>query len=274
MLTDPEFPNPLNTARALDLLTADQELTYILAAQAGDKTAMQELVYRNQRLVLKIAASLQRMGVGSGAHELDDLCQWGTLGLMHAIRKFNPEKKCRLSTNAVNWIVRYIRRFATKEANPFYVPYHVQDRLEKYKGLKAKGHCPTAAAEQANLNQEEIIFADKYSEVKYIEDLFHRPMNGTEDAPVEESLLTINAPAPAEELALANLESEALHHALGELDPTLQTILEARYFTSPPVSYPQLAARFHRSHTTIQNMEKLALNRLKATLTNQQPKLL
>lgn len=85
-------------------LAADQEQVLARAARAGDKTARAELVGGSLRLVALRARSLGLCG-----DALDEAIQSGTLGLIAAIDRFDPDRGCRLATYAWPWITAAIR---------------------------------------------------------------------------------------------------------------------------------------------------------------------
>ncbi len=75
-------------------------------ARTGDRDAAWKLVSSNLRLVVKIAREYHR-----GVFQLLDLIQEGNVGLMQAVKKFDPLKGVKLSTYAAWWIRAYIIRF-------------------------------------------------------------------------------------------------------------------------------------------------------------------
>lgn len=97
--------------RKYPLLTAEEE--YELAVkyrETKDKVAAERLVTSNLRFVIKIASEYSKFGT-----RLIDLIQEGNVGLMNAVREFNPYKGVRLITYAVWWIRGYIREYLLKQ---------------------------------------------------------------------------------------------------------------------------------------------------------------
>ena len=89
------------------LLTREEEQELAtLYARTGDRNAAWKLVTSNLRLVVKIAREYHR-----GVFQLLDLIQEGNVGLMQAVKKFDPLKGVKLSTYAAWWIRAYIIRF-------------------------------------------------------------------------------------------------------------------------------------------------------------------
>src|SRR5690606_9464824 len=101
----------LADVRKYPLLTPEQE--YELAVkykETGDRKAAEALVTSNLRFVVKVAAEYSKFGA-----RMIDLIQEGNVGLMHAVREFNPYKGVRLITYAVWWIRGYIQEYLLKQ---------------------------------------------------------------------------------------------------------------------------------------------------------------
>ena len=84
----------------LPLLTAEQEAELLIQVTHDDSDAVVHLVEANLRLVIAIAARFQGRGLA-----MLDLIQEGNLGLLKAIKRFNPNKAGRLSTYVKYWIL-------------------------------------------------------------------------------------------------------------------------------------------------------------------------
>ncbi len=84
----------------------DDNLALLLSVRDGDTKAEEELIRENEGLVRSIAARFS----GRGA-EFEDLCQLGMIGMVRAIRSFDPERGCAFSTYATPLIIGEIKRF-------------------------------------------------------------------------------------------------------------------------------------------------------------------
>lgn len=92
------------------LLTREEEFDIALRLrETGDRQAAQKLATSNLRFVVKIANEYRTYGF-----KLMDLVQEGNIGLLMAIKKFNPHKGYRLLTYAVWWIKAYMQEFIIK----------------------------------------------------------------------------------------------------------------------------------------------------------------
>lgn len=87
-------------------LTREEEHALAVLTGRGDASAEQKLVRHNLALVLAIARKQRR-----GTVRLDDLIQEGNVGLMRAVRKFDPQAETRFSTYAVWWIRAHVGRY-------------------------------------------------------------------------------------------------------------------------------------------------------------------
>ena len=102
------------------LLTAEQEKTLARRAQRGDESARKRMIESNLRLVVKIARRYVHRGL-----PFLDLIEEGNLGLIHAVKKFDPERGFRFSTYATWWIRQTIERGIMNQSNTVRLPIHI-----------------------------------------------------------------------------------------------------------------------------------------------------
>lgn len=101
----------LAEVRKYPLLTPEEERKLAIRyRETGDKDAAHKLVTSNLRFVIKIAAEYSRFGA-----KMIDLIQEGNVGLVHAVKEFNPYKGVKLITYAVWWIRGYIREYLMRQ---------------------------------------------------------------------------------------------------------------------------------------------------------------
>lgn len=110
----------LNEIGISPLLTADEEKYFARKAQNGDESARQRMIESNLRLVVKIARRYINRGL-----PLLDVIEEGNLGLIHAVKKFDPERGFRFSTYATWWIRQTIERAIMNQSGSVRLPIHI-----------------------------------------------------------------------------------------------------------------------------------------------------
>jgi RNA polymerase nonessential primary-like sigma factor len=105
---------------ASPLLTASEEVRIARRIKNGDESARHRMIESNLRLVVKIARHYINRGL-----PLLDLIEEGNLGLIHAVKKFDPERGFRFSTYATWWIRQTIERAIMNQSRTVRLPIHV-----------------------------------------------------------------------------------------------------------------------------------------------------
>lgn len=88
------------TMRANPPMSRDEEATVARRAKAGHKPSADRMILCNLGLVVALAAKYSRSGIAN-----DDLLQYGVVGLLRALPKFEPERGLRFSTYARHWVL-------------------------------------------------------------------------------------------------------------------------------------------------------------------------
>ncbi len=157
-----ELPNDIS---ALDLflsqigkhklLTKEEEFKYATLTRQGDRNARNKMINCNLRLVVKIAKRYQNKGL-----DLLDLIQEGIIGLMTAVRKFEPERGFRFTTYAHHWIEQAVTRGIFDKGRTIRLPVHAyQDVNRIYSALnKNENLTHEELAEKLNLSMKKVEF--------------------------------------------------------------------------------------------------------------------
>ena len=149
----------INTAK-LKVLSEDEKMELLTKSRAGDQEARDKLIMGNLRLVLSVLQSFSNRGENP-----DDLFQVGTVGLLKAIRGYNPEFGTKFSTYAVPLIAGELKRYL-RDSGSIRVSRSLRDVA--YKALQAKERLsaklqrePTVEelAKESGLPSDEIVAA-------------------------------------------------------------------------------------------------------------------
>lgn len=207
------------------LLTADEEKEFSRRALRGDESARQRMIESNLRLVVKIARRYINRGL-----PLLDLIEEGNLGLIHAVKKFDPERGFRFSTYATWWIRQTIERAIMNQSGTVRLPIHI---IKDINGcLRAariirqrQDRAPTAAEIATYLDRE-------VADVERLLGLHERVTlrsNGAddEDGPVDRLRGRRESEPPR--CAQRDIVNAIVDHWVCELDSKQRAVLERRF---------------------------------------------
>lgn len=256
-------------ARYPTLTKEEESELAIRYLQRGDLEAAYRLVVSNLRLVVMIAREYQR-----AARNIMDLIQEGNIGLMEAVKKFDPYRGVRFPSYAVWWIRAYVVRYVMNnwrmvkigttqsQRKLFFNLAKEKERLEKA-GFLAE---PKLLAEKLSVKESEII---EMQQRLSSPDL-------SIDAPLEEesdsNLLSVLPAAgiTAEESMLRQESRQQLKDSFDEFQKTLNpkelAIFKQRLLGEEKATLDDLAVQFKLSRERIRQIETRLLDKLKAFL--------
>jgi len=123
----------LNKIAQYPLITEEEECVLADRIKAGDESAEQELINANLRLVVKIARDYEGLGL-----PLLDLIDEGNMGLMKAVKRFDPSKGGKLSTYGSWWIKQSIKRALANQSKTIRLPVHLVDKISRMRRVAMK----------------------------------------------------------------------------------------------------------------------------------------
>jgi len=264
-----------NTARDLEvqkyppILSPEQE--YELAIELyenGNLSAAQKLVLAHMRFVAFIAHGYKGYGL-----EQADLIQEGTIGLMKAVKRFNPHKKVRLSSFAVYWIRAEIHEYIFKNWKIVKVATTKAQRKLFFKLRQAKSHIyQSLSSDQAeeiatNLGVRKKDVIEMESRLQLSDVAFE--VNDDEDTYTPEQYLSDPGETPEQLLLNDNSQQDQhnkLYQALSSLDERSIDILQSRYLKEEKLTLHTLADKYGVSAERVRQLENKAIKKLKERL--------
>ncbi len=264
----------IREANRFTLLTPEEEKSLSSRFhETGDQEAGSRLITSNLRLVIKIALEFQKYWMKN----LLDLIQEGNIGLMHAIRKFDPYRGIKLSYYASFWIKAYILKFimdnwklvkigTTQSQRKLF--YNLKREKEKLRALGFEPG-PKLLADALNVREEEVIEMDQRlggwelsldAPLKEGSDEYHKNFLPTTEPQVEEIL------AQAE---LKDMFRQKLSEFRRELNGKELDILDLRLLAEKPLTLQEIGARHHISRERVRQIEDRLIKRLRQFLKSE-----
>ncbi len=252
------------------LLSREEEMKI---AERYHKTKNQEdaeiLVTSNLRFVVKVAAEYSQFG-----SKLIDLIQEGNVGLMHAVKEFNPYKGARLITYAVWWIRGYIQDYLMKQHSMVKIGTTHNQRKLFYNLEKEK-----AQLDQMGMEPTVKLLSDRLGVPEKDVRLMEKRMSGKDlslDQPVGEdgnsSLLDFESTDDTDvtEQLIEHESIAQLNQVLAKLKDNFSDkemyILEKRLLNDEPLKLQEIGDEWGVTREAVRQMEARLLNKIKQEL--------
>ena len=251
------------------LLSKEEEKELALRVmEHEDREAAYRLTTANLRLVVKIAMEFQRVWM----QNLLDLIQEGNIGLMQAVRKFDPYKGVRFSYYASFWIKAYILKFimdnwrlvkigTTQAQRKLFFRLKKEKQKLISEGFDPK---PKLLSQRLGVTEQEVTDMDQR-------------LNGWEislDAPIKEGSDNersgfVASEAVSAETQVAKKEMGAiLHEKLSSFKKSLNQreldILENRVFSDTPITLQEIGKRYGISRERVRQIEQNMIKRMRS----------
>jgi RNA polymerase nonessential primary-like sigma factor len=253
----------LSEIGAQPLLDADEEKALARRALNGDRAARQRMIESNLRLVVCVAKRYINRGL-----PLSDLIEEGNLGLIHAVKKFDPERGFRFSTYATWWIRQTIERGIMNQAATVRLPVHIVKDINSVLRVardlnQATGHYPTIGEIAAKSGRTA-------AEVERLLELDARRVltagPGEEVDPVER--LPERGEREPSRCAHREAVNELVDHYLWQLSEKQRVVVERRFglHGHRRATLEQIGAEMGVTRERVRQIQIDALAELKATL--------
>ena len=260
--------------RKVDLLSREEEHELaVKLVEEGDVDAARQLIEANLRLVVKIAYEYRR-----AYRNILDLVQEGNVGLMQAVRKYDPYRGVKLSTYAAWWIRAYILKFVlnnwrlvkigtTQAQRKLF--FNLRKESEK---LEQLGYMPDPKllAERLDVSEHEVVEMQKRMSAP--DASLDAPLGGDDDgaARTRLDLLRDDASELPEQTVARNefqaLLREKLDVFAQDLEGREETIFRERWLTEDPKTLQEIGDQYGISRERARQIEKRLLGRLRIYL--------
>lgn len=261
----------LQAINSIPSLSEDEE--YVLAkslTENQDIVAAQKLVESHLKLVAKIAITYKNYGL-----PIVDLISEGNLGLMQAVKKFDPERGFRLSTYAIWWIKASIQEFILRswslvrigttaaQKKLFFNLSKMKRRIFNTEGRDFSSDDYQTVADELNVKIEDVAEMDsRLRQDKYLDE----PINGNDEEGASLIDMIPNA-SPSHESVIANAQikrqrQEKLGLALNALNEREQYIINNRKLSDTPATLEDLSSHFGISKERVRQIEEKALEKI------------
>ena len=247
-------------------LQEEREITR-LVYEDHDPCSAERLALSNLRLVVKIA-----MGYYNIYHNILDLIQEGNVGLLHAVKKYNPYKGTKFSTYAQFWIRAYILKHimdswslvkvgTTQSQRKLF--YRLNKEKQRLEGLGLYP-APKLIARTLQVKEEEVV--DMQTRLAYNDVYLDAPLN---DEGVDTMMDMLATDEDVEDIVSEKETQNVLAEKIREFKTTLNEkeicILDDRLMADEPRTLEEIGARFCVSRERVRQIQKGILKKAKAS---------
>ncbi len=245
------------------LLTQEEEVKLAKKIQTGDKTARDQMISANLRLVVKIAYDYNNFGL-----PLLDLISEGNIGLIKAVERFDPSKGGKLSTYAAWWIKQSIKRALANQSKTIRLPVHLVDKITKMRRVTAQ----LADELDREPSDDEIAYmmGMTVNKVAHLKSVSVRP--SSLDAPVGEDGDTSfgelvgdeNQATPYENLQEKSMSSD-IQSIIGLLEEREADIIKLRFGLNGelPLTLEEVGEKFEITRERVRQIQNIAIHKMR-----------
>ncbi len=262
----------ISAANSIPMLTAEEEASLAQQVKDGsDLDSAQRMIMSHLRFVVHIARGYRGYGLPQG-----DLIQEGNIGLMKAVKRFDPDKKVRLVSFAVHWIKAEIHEYilrnwrivkiaTTKAQRKLFFNLR---RKKKRLGWFSDAEVHTVA-EELGVTTKDVLQME--ARLTYQDNSFDGyDEEDNDNAPViPANYLESAEPTPEQSLVTSNIkkiQSDSLHSAMATLDDRSRDIVSQRWLSDDKQTLQELAGKYDISAERVRQLENNAMKKLKASM--------
>ncbi len=256
--------------RRFPLLTEAEEHRYAVAFyEEKDLSAAHSLITSNLRFVVKIAHEFRHYGL-----KMLDLIQEGNIGLMMAVRKFNPYKGIRLISYAVWWIKAYIQNHIISSWSLLKIGTTQAQRKLFFKLRQAKSAIASMGDHEEDTDSVALSLNVSEQEFSEMEQRMRGDCSLNAEIPGSDGATALETLADdrlnQEELLVECQESQNLQRKVADVVSRLNEkerfIIERRITADEPMTLQEIASHFSISRERVRQIEEGALRKTKQAL--------
>ena len=261
----------INIVNEVPVLSKEEEQALaLLYQQDNDLDAARQLILSQLRFVVYIARSYSGYGL-----PLADLIQEGNVGLMKAVKRFDPEHGVRLVTYAVHWIRAEIHEFifsnwklvkiaTTKAQRKLFFNLR---KAKKNLGWLTKQETESIAQDLGVKPKEVTLMEQRFASKDLAFDLGNNASEENYVAPACYLPSTNSDPAEmVEESNWLTENTERLSAAINKLDERSKNILKSRWLNEKKITLKDLSNQYNISIERVRQIEESAISQLRETL--------
>lgn len=264
--------NYLRQIKQFPVLSEEEENRLIRQfKEQGDLQAAQTLITSHLRLAVKIALTYRRYGLPTA-----DLISEANIGLMQAVKKFDMNKKVRLSTYAILWIKAALNDFVLRswslvkigtvaaQKKLFYNLGRIKAKLGLYENRELEPKVVKQIADELVVDEREVVEMNRRMSG---DRSLNVPVNRDDESVEAIDLLADKSQNIEEKYANkeeAEIKRRILFKALQTLNEREQYIVKHRMLTDEPQTLDEIGAKFTISRERVRQIEKRAFEKLSA----------
>ena len=263
----------IHTVNSIPLLTPEEEHNLAERKMGGDVEAAKQLILSHLRVVVSIARGYDGYGLNQA-----DLIQEGNIGLMKAVKRYEPDRGARLFSFAVHWIKAEIHEFilrnwrlvrvaTTKPQRKLF--FNLRSMRKSLSALSPKE--AQAIADDLGVKLSEVLEMEQRMTGKDVALLADNSDDDDNFAPIDWLADHDNEPTrQIERKAHYTLQTEGLQNALAKLDDRSRRIVETRWLQDDGgLTLHELAAEYGVSPERIRQIEAKAMQKLRTFLAEE-----